>query len=89
MAERGGTFICAICERPQGDAWAKFNACRDNHLPPLCRGCEHYYGRRSRYWTTDGSFKDRRVAAQIEALSEALITVAANIEWGAKYHGKA
>lgn len=95
-AERGGfntlLFVCAICEREIRDY--PFRNGRDRHLPPLCRGCEstHTYSwnGRSRELAriTDGSPMDRRKAKQVFALSDALHSEAATLNWKDN-HGRA
>lgn len=70
-------FVCAICQRRIDMRWNRRGP--DETLPPVCRSCEREYSRPAT--VKGGSFRDRRVAAQIDALAEALRCEAARKSW--------
>ena len=74
-------FTCAICERRVID-YADRNG-RDRHIAPICNYCEDVYGDRGR--PTSGAFMDRRNAARLSAISNALSCLAHNKQWSARY----
>lgn len=73
-------FSCAICRRDVVDY--AFRNGRDRQLAPLCRSCEGYYSDRA---PQAGAFMDRRKAAQISALANALHGEAAVKHWERRY----
>lgn len=77
-------FRCAICQRDIRDCPDRNG--RDRHLSPICRGRERVWSERIGK-PTAGAMMDRRKAMQVVALSEALRSEAAAIEWRHKYAG--
>jgi hypothetical protein len=73
-------FDCAICERPVVDY--PFRNGRDRHLAPVCRSCEGHYSDRV---PNAGAFMDRRKAAHLSALANALLGAASCREWEMRY----
>lgn len=73
-------FDCVICQRPVVDYDGRNG--RDRHLAPTCRGCERHYSDRA---PEAGAFMDRRKAAQISALANALGGAAHCMEWESKH----
>ncbi|MGX5776954.1 hypothetical protein [Methylorubrum zatmanii] len=73
-------FVCAICEREVRD-WSGRNG-RDRHLAPVCRGCE---SRWSDGPIKAGAFMDRRKAAHLSALANALSGKAHAKQWEDRY----
>jgi len=61
------SFECVICEHSIDLRWNFPNNIQT--IPPVCRYCEKNWCKST---PTRGSFKDRRIAAQISALAEAL-----------------
>jgi hypothetical protein len=66
--ERPAPFTCVICEKAE-------NACFPGprqiwSIAPVCSYCERTWGRRNQNLDGAGSFKDRRIAIQIEAMAE-------------------
>jgi hypothetical protein len=74
-------FDCCACQREVHDYDHTIRNGRDRALAPLCRGCE-YDGK---FVGHAGSFMDRRKARQIDALADALSSLAHRIEFGRKY----
>lgn len=72
-------FRCQICQHDIVDIPRNG---RERHLRPLCQYCERSYCDRK---PTHGAFMDRRLAAQISALANALSGEAYQIEWSRKY----
>lgn len=64
-------FVCAICQHSVNTTWPAPR--QISPLPPVCRYCEQTWGGRP---PNKGAFKDRRVAAHIHAIAEALETEA-------------
>jgi hypothetical protein len=75
-------FTCAICERRVQDFY--FMNGRERSIDPLCRYCERAYGGRQQPF---GAFMDRRKAAHVNALAEALNSRAHVLEWERR-HGR-
>lgn len=76
-------FVCAICTRQIAvDPWLKG---RDRAIAPICRFCEREYSDRV---PAAGAFMDRRKAAHISALTNALCGKAHIKEWEQR-HGRA
>jgi hypothetical protein len=62
----GPVFTCVICQRHINGLWP--GPFRMWSIPPVCRYCEGVWGKEP----GSGSFRDRRMAAQILALSTKL-----------------
>lgn len=78
-------FNCVICEHEfklTRYGWPTYAPGPDMIIPPVCRGCEDDYGTIIR---AAGSFRDRRIIAQVGALAEALRCEAARKEWSHQY----
>ncbi len=73
-------FVCAICEREIRD-WTGRNG-RDRHVAPVCRLCEDRWAGAV---PKAGAFMDRRKAAQVSALANALNGKAHALDWEARY----
>jgi hypothetical protein len=73
-------FTCAICKRDVRvrDSYGG----RYKQLAPICTLCERDFGGPE---PLAGSFRDRRRAVQISALSQALHDRAAQKEWSKRY----
>jgi hypothetical protein len=76
-------FTCALCQRDVHDFWTRNG--RDRQLPPICSGCERYYGDRK---PTDGAFMDRRLAQRLSAIANVLSGEAHSKQWMMQ-HGRA
>jgi hypothetical protein len=75
-------FRCAICRNDVRD-WPDRNG-RDRHLEPICRMCEQMWTERTGK-PKDGSMMDRRKAAHVLALSNAIGNTASIMEWEAAH----
>lgn len=79
-----GGFVCAGCQREVSEnRWERLGG-RDGHMPPLCHSCEREY---TPAMIGLGSFKDRRKARQVLALSNFLSWAAHRMQWEAR-HGR-
>lgn len=81
--ERPPPFDCAICGRHVENRWP--GSKRKWPLSPVCLSCERYY---AAPLPPRGSFRDRRVARQINALAEALETAAKHAQSTRNYHAQ-
>ena len=69
-------FFCAICGFDVRDYY--HGAGHLSPIAPVCRSCEQHYGTKV---GSPGTFRDRRVAAQISALAVALHGEASAQKW--------
>lgn len=76
-------FTCIICER-EVKGWSPTGP--DMQVKPVCRYCEKTWGRA--VMPASGSFRDRRITRQINALAEKLSTEANHMIWSKSYHAK-
>lgn len=75
-------FVCAICRREIRDyPWRKG---RDQHIEPVCRGCEREWTERTGK-PDGGTLMDRRKAAHVLALANCLHNKASVKDWEAIY----
>lgn len=79
----GRLFTCAICKNDVVD-YANRNG-RDRHVAPVCRPCEKRY---SDNVPQTGAFMDRRIFAQLSALTNILTGEAHCKQWEQR-HGRA
>ena len=75
--DRPEPFTCVICEKHQENRWP--GSVQMWPIEPICRHCESMWGLKA--FGSAGVFRDRRIANQIKALSEALNAEA----WRAKH----
>lgn len=73
-------FSCVICQREIHD-YPRRNG-RDRHIEPVCRSCEYYQSDRV---PKVGAFMDRRRAAQLSALANALLGEVHSRQWEMRY----
>lgn len=73
-------FDCVICEREICDY--DFRNGRERHVAPVCLMCERHYSDRG---PQAGSFMDRRLACQVSALSNMLLSKANCLDWERRY----
>ena len=70
-------FQCVICGKDANkDWWSK------DGIPPICGYCERYQTPQPKPY---GDFKDRRVARQLFAVTQALETAARHKQWEGKW----
>lgn len=73
-------FTCAVCEREVRD-WPGRNG-RDRQIAPVCRYCESQW---PDCVPKAGAFMDRRKAAHLSALANALSGKAHTKQWEGRY----
>lgn len=78
--KREDDFTCAACERRVSMQFVYKLGAPWSPLPPLCVSCERDYSRGVGK-PSGGSYRDRRQAIQLLALSEALRCEAARQSW--------
>ena len=73
-------YRCAICGETKSLQWHRQP--RDWPVPPICGYCESLWG--VKIGATGGSFRDRRMAVAVYALSDALTSAASIKLWETK-----